>query len=94
VLPGYDVRYVTRPLYQDASGKTVSIAAYHVVRIRMQNAFDADLTQPSAPATYTGPRRISPGTPEIGELARTGGFERVLTWAAGLQDRVDFRVIA
>ena len=51
VLPGYDVRYVTRPVHQDASGKTLSIAGNHVVRIRMQNAFDADLAQPSAPAT-------------------------------------------
>ncbi len=94
VLPGYDVRYVTRPAHQDASGKPVSIAGNYIVRIRMQNAFDADLTKPSAPATYTGPQRIRPGTPEIVELARTGGFEGVLTWAAGLQDRVDFRVVA
>ena len=93
-LPGYDVGYVSRPVHQDPSGKTMSIAGNHVVQIRMQNTFDADLTQPSAPATYTGPRRIRPGTPEVVELARIGGFEGVLTWGAGLQDRVDFRVIA
>jgi hypothetical protein len=58
----------------------------------MENALDADLSRPSAPRTYTGPHRLAPGTPEVVELARTGGFEGVLTWAAGLRDRVDFRV--
>jgi hypothetical protein len=91
-LPGYDVRYVSRPIHRDGSGKVVPIAGSHVVRVRMENALDADLAQPAAPLTYTGPQRFSPGTPEIVELARIGGFEGVLTWAAGLQDRVDFRV--
>lgn len=91
-LPGYDVRYVPRPIHQDGSGKVVPIAGGFVVRIRMDNALDADLTQSSAPRTYTGPQRFTPGLPEIAELARVGGFEGVLTWVAGLQDRVDFRV--
>ena len=60
----------------------------------MENALDADLSRPGAPPTYNGPQRFRPGTPEVVELARVGGFERVLTWAAGLQDRVDFRVTA
>jgi hypothetical protein len=91
-LPGYDIRYVRRPVRQDGSGKVVRIAGAHVVRILMENAADADLSQPSAPPTYTGPRRFRPGTPEVVELARAGGFEGVLTWVAGLRDRVDFRV--
>lgn len=91
-LPGYDVRYVSRPIHQDGSGKIMPIAGNHVVRVRMENALDADLTQSTAPLTYTGPQRFRPGTPEVVELARVGGFEGVLTWAAGLQDRVDFRV--
>lgn len=92
VLPGYDVRYVSRPIRQDASGRIVAIAGSSVVRIRMENALDADLGKASAPLTYTGPRRFTPGTPEVVELVRSGGFEGVLTWVAGLQDRVDFRV--
>ncbi|MGZ6662946.1 MAG: AMIN-like domain-containing (lipo)protein [Solirubrobacteraceae bacterium] len=92
VLPGYDVRYISRPVHQDGSGEVVPIAGTYVARIRMENALDADLTQASAPLTYTGPQRFTPGTPEIVELARAGGFEGVLTWLAGLQDRVDFRV--
>jgi hypothetical protein len=91
-LPGYDIRYVSRPLHQDGSGNVVSITGNDVVQIRMENALDADLTRASAPLTYAGPQRFNPATPEVVELARVGGFEGVLTWAAGLQDRVDFRV--
>ena len=91
-LPGCDIRYVSRPVHQDGSGKVVSITGNHVVQIRMENALDADLTQPSAPLTYTGPQRFDPATPGLVELARAGGFEGVLTWVAGLEDRVDLRV--
>ncbi|HEU4703612.1 MAG TPA: hypothetical protein VFS37_14110 [Conexibacter sp.] len=91
-LPGYDVRYVSPPVRQDASGRIVPIAGSAVVRIRMEPALDADLSQASAPLTYTGPQRFKPGTPELVELARAGGFEGVLTWVAGLRDPVDFRV--
>ncbi|MGZ8695203.1 MAG: AMIN-like domain-containing (lipo)protein, partial [Gaiellaceae bacterium] len=93
VLPGYDVRYVAKPVHADGSGHVVPVAGNHVVQVRMENALDADLTQESAPPTYTGPQRFSPPTPELVELVRTGGFEAVLTWAAGLNDRVDFRVL-
>ena len=93
-LPGYDVRYVKRPVRQDGSGKVVRVNGTYVAQIRMLNALDADLTKSGAPRTYTGPTRFSPRTPEVVELVRTGGFEAVLTWAAGLHDRVDFRVSA
>ena len=93
VLPGYDVRYIEKPVHEDASGLVVPVAGTYVVQVRMENALDADLTQESAPPTYTGPQRFSPGTPEVVELVRTGGFEAVLTWVAGLNDRVDFRVL-
>ena len=91
-LPGYDVRYVPAPIHQDGSGQVVPVKGSHFLRIRMENALDADLTKSSAPPTYTGPTRFSPGTPEIAELVRAGGFEATLTWVAGLVDRVDFRV--
>jgi hypothetical protein len=91
-LPGYEVKYVTPPVHHDGSGKVVPIAGSNVVQIRMENALDADLSQASAPMTYTGPQRFKPGTPELVELARSGGFEGVLTWVAGLHDRADFRV--
>jgi len=93
-LPGYDVRYVKRPVRRDGSGKVVQVNGAYIVQIRMRNALDADLTKSGAPRTYTGPTRFSPRTPEVVELVRTGGFEAVLTWAVGLHDRVDFRVTA
>ena len=93
-LPGYDVRYVKRPVRQDGSGKSVRVNGTYIVQIRMLNALDADLTKSGAPRTYTGPTRVSPRMPEVVELVRTGGFEAVLTWAVGLHDRVDFRVTA
>jgi hypothetical protein len=91
-LPGYDVRYVEKPVHADGSGDVVPVDGAFVVQVRMENALDADLRDPAAPMTYTGPQRFDPGTPEVAELARTGGFEGVLTWVAGLRDRVDFRV--
>ena len=91
-LPGYDVRYVRKPVRQDGSGRIVPVAGAHVVQIRMENALDADLTKSTAPLTYEGPRRFSPATPQLVELVTTGAFEGVLTWAAGLRDRVGFRV--
>jgi hypothetical protein len=91
-LPGYDVRYVQRPVLEDASGRNVAVEGAAVLRVRMENALDADLSKESAPSTYTGPRRFNPGTPEIAELVRSGGFEGVLTWVAGVRDRVDFKV--
>lgn len=91
-VPGYDVRYVPRPVTQDGSGEAVSVDGAFVARIRMENALDADLSKASAPPTYTGPARIVPTTPEVAELVRVGGFEGVLTWVAGLRDRVDVRV--
>ena len=91
-LPGYDVRYVGRPVLADGSGAEVEVRGTAVVQVRMENALDADLSVEQAPPTYTGPRRISPGLATVVELARTGGFEAVLTWVVGLDRRAAFRV--
>lgn len=91
--PGYDVRYVSRPILADGSGDEVEIEGDHVLQVRMETALDADLTQEDAPLTYTGPQRFSPtDTETVVELARTGGFEAVLTWVVGLDERVPFAV--
>ena len=91
-VPGYDVRYVERPVRADGSGSEVTVAGGAVLRVRMEPALDADLTQESAPPTYTGPTRFSPGTTAVVELVRTGGFEAVLTWAIGVESEQPFRV--
>ena len=91
-VPGYDVRYVQPPVRADGSGDVVPVVGGAVLVIRMEPALDADLTQASAPRTYTGPPRFSPPTSAIAEVVRTGGFEGVLTWAAGLHGKAPFRV--
>jgi hypothetical protein len=91
VLPGYDIRYADAPIHADGSGARVEVAGEEAVVVAMHNALDADLSKPDAPPTYTGPRRFSPDTAEVVELARVVGFEGVITWAVGLADRVDYR---
>jgi hypothetical protein len=91
-LPGYDVRYVKRPVLEDGSGRVVKVAGQFVLQVVMHNALDADLSRESAPRTYTGPNRLKPDTTQIEEVVRTGGFEAVLTWVVGVNDRTPFRV--
>jgi len=92
--PGYDVRYVQRPVVQDGAGTEIAVQGEHVIQVRMENALDADLTRESAPATYTGPTRITPALPVVRQLVRTGGFEGVLTWAIGVDARAGYVVSA
>ena len=92
--PGWDVRYVDKPVLADASGEEVPVAGQYVLRVRMEPASAVDLNAPGGnrvEETYTGPRRFTPATPEIAEVVDLGDFEAVLTWAVGLQDHVDFR---
>jgi hypothetical protein len=93
-VPGYEVRYSERPVLEDGSGREVSVAGAFVVTVRMTPASGVDLSGAEARPTYTGPDRLRPGTPEVTEIVRTGDFEAQLTWAIGLADRVDFRVLA
>lgn len=91
-VPGYAVRYVERPVVADGSGEKVEVAGSNVLLVRMEPALDADLGKESAPPTYLGPTRFSPDAKVIAELVRTGGFEAVLTWAIGMNDKVPFLV--
>ena len=92
VAPGYDVRYVQKPVHADASGEEVPVQGGSVLLVRMEPALDADLTQESAPRTYLGPQRFTPDAAVIEELVRTGGFEAVLTWAVGVDEKRPFKV--
>jgi hypothetical protein len=92
VAPGYDVRYVQKPVRADASGEEVPVKGGAVLLVRMEPALDADLTQESAPRTYLGPQRFTPDATVIEELVRTGGFEAVLTWAVGVDEKRPFKV--
>jgi hypothetical protein len=94
-LPGYRVQYVQRPLTEDGSGNPVEVQGGAVVLVRMEPASGFDLGTDEGVMVYKGPKRIagsSAGTSIVQELARTGDFEAVLSWAIGLEDKVDFRV--
>lgn len=94
-LPGYRVEYVQPPLTEDGSGNAVPLDGDAFVVVRMEPASGFDLSKNEGELVYKGPRRIQgsdAGTSVVRELARTGDFEAVLSWAIGLSDRVPFRV--
>jgi hypothetical protein len=95
-VPGYRVAYVEPPLTEDGSGAPVKVDGTAFVSVRMEPASGFDLETGEGVLVYKGPRRISgedAGTSVVRELVRTGDFEAVLTWAVGLGDKVDFRVL-
>ena len=95
-LPGYRVEYVNPPLYEDGSGDRVDVAGNAFVVVRMERASGFDLEAGEGELVYDGPRRLTgadAGTSTVREVVRTGDFEAVLTWAVGVADRAEFRVL-
>lgn len=93
-VPGFRVSYVEPPLREDGSGNLVEVEGDAIVLVRMEPASGFDFTG-EGQVVYDGPRRIAgsgAGTSVVRELVRTGDFEAVLSWAVGLDQRVDFRV--
>lgn len=94
-VPGFRVEYVEPPLKEDGSGNVVKIEGRAFVLVRMEPASGFDLSVEEGELVYKGPRRLkgsAAGTSMIREVVRTGDFEAVLSWAVGLDDKVDFRV--
>jgi hypothetical protein len=91
-LPGYRVQYMEPPLKEDGSGNLVTLDGNAFVVVRMEPASGFDLNTGEGEVVYKGPRRL-PGASVVKEVVRTGDFEAVLTWAVGLEDKVDFRVL-
>lgn len=95
LLPGYEVKYMPRPVVEDGSGRTVEVAGAAVLHVRMENASGADLLGEKVRQTYTGANRIAPtGTTAVKELVRVGDFEAVLSWAVGVTSEAPFKVSA
>jgi hypothetical protein len=95
-VPGYRVEYQDGPFAEDGSGNPVDVAGNAFVVVRMEPASGFDLSTGEGQVVYKGPRRISgadAGTSVVRELVRLGDFEAVLTWAIGLEEKVDFRVL-
>ena len=90
-LPGYRIEYRSPPFAEDGSGAPVDVAGAAFVVVRMEPASGFDLNTGEGELVYKGPKRL-PGASVVKEVVRTGDFEAVLTWAVGLEEKVDFRV--
>jgi hypothetical protein len=94
-LPGYRVEYVEGPLREDGSGNPVELEGSAYLVVRMEPASGFDLSVPEGELVYVGPRVLSgaeAGAVTVVEVARTGDFEGVLTWAIGVHGRTPFVV--
>lgn len=94
-IPGYRVEYVEPPLHEDGSGDEVDVEGDAFVLVTMQPASGFDVETGEGELVYRGPQRLSGsdvGASVVREVVRTGDFEAMLTWAVGLDSRVDFRV--
>lgn len=88
--PGLKVEFVERPVAEDGSGKEIDVAGNRVLSFRFEPASGFDLE--TSKETYTGPRRLEVEQEPVVELVRTGDFEAVLNWVAGVDDGTRFRV--
>ena len=94
-VPGYDIGYIEPPLTQDGSGAKVNITGDAILSIRMEPASGFDVSTGEGVLVYKGPKRIGSaetGTTVVSEVVRSGDFEAVLTWAAGLPEKLPFAV--
>jgi hypothetical protein len=91
-VPGYDARYVARPITEDPSDRPVSLKGDAVLRIRLEPASGVDLTSAGATRTYTGSTRLRADTEVVNEAVLIGDFESVMTWVLGVDGKQPFRV--
>lgn len=84
--PSYQIEFAEPP-FRDSAGREVKPAGTVYLKIRFQPAWIADLSMESAPATYTGPKVITPvGMSAVRGLALYEATEAVVGWVIGLDE--------
>lgn len=92
--PSYRVEYASGP-FTNSAGEAVTPAGTVFLKVRFQPSWIADLSVESAPATYTGPRVITPtGMKSVRDLALYDATEAVVGWIIGLDAQQPFVVEA
>ena len=92
--PSYRVDYVQPPITTDPGGAPMSLGGEAFLQIRMEPASGFDI-EGNAEQIYRGPLRLvgeDAGARMVVDAVRTGDFEAVVTWVAGLTRRTPFRV--
>jgi hypothetical protein len=88
-VPEFAIRAVTKPR-EDGSGKLLVLQGSSYAEIVFQHASGYDLSyQP----TYQGPKDFVPHFRDLAELRQAGDFERVLSWAFGLNHSACWHVM-
>jgi hypothetical protein len=78
------------PILEDPSGLEVDVAGGAFLRIRMEpaSAFSFDDGTP----TYLGPNSLTLEGGNVVELVKTGDFEAVMSWVAGVGAKAPFTI--
>jgi hypothetical protein len=88
-VPGFAIRTVTKPR-QDGSGELLLLEGSSYAEIVFQHASGYDLSyQP----TYKGPMDFVPNFPDLAEVRQAGDFERVVSWAVGVNHSACWHVM-
>jgi hypothetical protein len=91
VAPGdVTAAWESPPIIQDPSGLEVPVDGNAFLRIRMAPA-SAFASADGAP-TYHGPDRIALSGGNVVEVVKTGDFEAVMSWVAGVNTKARFTV--
>ena len=91
--PAYTVEYRSGPFTFGESGMPLTVRGSSFLVITFPHASGVDLSDPSAPQTYTGPESIVPtGLAHVREVRRLEDFEAVLVWVIGLDSTRPFTV--
>lgn len=95
--PGYNISYepASAAKTEDGSGRPIEVAGSAFLVVRLLSAATAETSGEELTPTYTGPRRIEePSARFVREVAKTGDFEGIVSWAIGLDGRRPYNVTA